>query len=171
MGAYSVFICHEVSLIWGHPPFLNNPEVIMQIDIPLNEMYTEASIILAPFDETYFRGLDMGVTDHWLPPDIRRYRTVVSSNGVRLGIVGLFPCWESENTSHTVVDAAHRGQGLATLFKHKLMDELGVSEITLVVRLDNTPSIRSVEKLPNVERVSDCHYEKRNSKVKYLYKR
>ena len=73
------------------------------------------------------------------------------------------------NITHTIVDPKFRGHGLARQFKDKLMSSLNLSCLTMTIDLDNTPSLRAVEKLPGVEKVSDPEYETAYHKAKFTY--
>jgi RimJ/RimL family protein N-acetyltransferase len=129
---------------------------------------------LRAFDMEYFKELEGG--GGWLALggddyQNQKYFTVYSDKDEKLGIVGVFDTENGENFAHTVVDPKYRGQGLATKFKDRLMNKLGLEFLTLTVSLGNTSSIKAIEKLPGVEKVSDEKYEKEFNKAKYIYKK
>jgi len=129
---------------------------------------------LADFDEEYFHELEGEKGWIALGQDNcsnQKYFTVVGPSGERLGIIGVYDTEDDQNVTHTVVDPKFRGRGLAGEFKKKLMEELGLSSVTLTIDLDNQASIRAAEKLPGVKKVSNEQYEDDYNKAKYIYEK
>lgn len=127
---------------------------------------------LGDFDLQYFQELE-GV-DGWLAIGLencseQKYFTVYGSRDEKLGIIGVYNTEDEKNITHTVVDPEYRGQGLAAMFKQKLMAELNLPFVTMTIRLTNLASIRATEKMVGVRRVSDEQYEQDFGKVKYIY--
>ena len=129
---------------------------------------------LGDFDLQYFKELEG--EDGWLALEQencmnQQYFTVYGSNGEKIGIVGVYDTTDDKNVTHTAVDQKYRGQGLAAKFKQCLMDELNLPFITLTADLENTASIRAIEKLPGVKKVSDEKYERDFHKMKFVYEK
>lgn len=129
---------------------------------------------LQPLDMDYFYELEGA--DGWIAFGDEYYRnqryfTVVDDKGKKLGVVGVYDTDDDNNITHTVVDPEYRGQSLATKMKLKLADSLGLNAMTMTVDLDNESSLRSVEKMPDTERVSNEVYEQENHKAKFEWKR
>lgn len=129
---------------------------------------------LAEFDLDYFHEIEgengwLALGDDFYSN--QRYFTVLSDDGEKLGVVGVYDTSEEKNITHTVVDPRFRGRGLAAKFKEVLMNKLNLDFITLTIDLDNESSIRAAEKLPGVKKVSDKVYEQKYHKVKYIHER
>lgn len=129
---------------------------------------------LADFDMEYFKQLEG--EDGWLALDKdncqnQQYFIALSSQGEKLGIIGVYDTADDKNITHTVVDPKFRGQGLAGKFKDVIMDNLDLPFITLTIDLDNKASLRAAEKLPGIKKISDEQYEKEFHKAKYIYER
>lgn len=140
-----------------------------------NEPNIEATVEgLGDFDMEYFRELEG--KDGWIAIGQencrnQHYFTVEGKKGERLGIVGMYDTDEDRNMTHTVVDSAHRGKGLSAEFKEKLLDATGEKYYVATVDLDNTSSLRSMEKLEDIEVVSDEEYERKYHKRKFRHER
>lgn len=101
-----------------------------------------------------------------------RYFTVYGGNSdeERLGIVGVYDYGEDKNIVHGVVDPRFRGRGLAAEFYKRLLHECHLPFLTMTINANNAASLRSMEKLQGVQRVSDDSFEQATGKVKFLYK-
>lgn len=129
---------------------------------------------LGNFDMQYFHELEG--PDGWIAQGSedysnQKYFTVLGKNGDKLGIVGVYDTDNDKNIIHYVVDPKYRGQGLATKFSERLMDELSLPFITSTIDLDNKASIRATENIKGARKVSDEQYEKEYHKVKYVCER
>jgi len=129
-------------------------------------------IKLEEFDMAYFKSLEG--EKGWIAIGAencknQRYYTVCAEDGEKVGIVGVYDTEDEKNITHTVIDPKYRGQGLAAKCKDALMDKLNLPFVTLTIDLDNTPSLRAAEKLPEVQKVSDEKYEKDFHKAKYIF--
>lgn len=128
---------------------------------------------LQDFDMEYFKTLEG--EDGWLALNQencknQRYFTVKEMKGEKLGIVGVYDTEDEQNIAHTIVDPKYRGQGLAIKFKQQLISKLGLNNLILTVDLDNQPSIKSVEKIPGIKKISNKDYEEEYHKLKYVMK-
>ena len=109
-----------------------------------------------------------------------RYFTVLSTDGRKLGIIGIYDAGGDKNLTDTIVDPNYRGRGLAKKFKDALMEKLDLPFVTLTIDYDkyapnepsrnNIKSLRAAEKLPGVERIDDPNYT-RIQKAKFIYRR
>ncbi|MBU0732109.1 GNAT family N-acetyltransferase [Patescibacteria group bacterium] len=129
---------------------------------------------LDEFDMDYFHQLEG--EDGWIAIgqdncQNQKYFTLGGTEGDKLGIIGVFDTDEDSNITHTVIDPKFRGQRLASRAKHELMDKLNLPFITMIIDLDNLPSIKATEKIPGVKRVSDDTYEEEFHKVKLVYEK
>lgn len=128
---------------------------------------------LVDFDQKYFQSIDR---DGWLALGNDEYEnvqyfTAVSRDGAKLGIIGKYDFGEEKNVVHIVVDPKYRGLGWARKLESELMEITGVDFLTLTIDLDNESSLRSVQKLPGVKRISDERYEKDYHKAKFIYEK
>lgn len=129
---------------------------------------------LESFDKTYFEELEG--KDGWLAwgnddYENQRYFVVMSEKGERLGIVGVYDTDSEKTITHTVVDPRFRGHGLAARMKIQMADELGLDSFVSTIDLGNTASLRAIEKVPGIQRVSDKAYEQEYNKAKFEWHR
>jgi len=141
---------------------------------PSEERHEEEQHVLDVFDKAYFERLEG--KDGWIAIGQencrnQRYFTVKDGLGERLGVVGMYDTDDDRNITHTVVDPAFRGKGLAQEFKELLLDATGEDHYVATVDLDNEASLRSMEKTPGIAVVSDQAYETRYHKRKFRYER
>ncbi|MBT5338574.1 GNAT family N-acetyltransferase [Candidatus Falkowbacteria bacterium] len=127
-----------------------------------------------PEDLEWFRNLEGN--DGWVATDFKfcknpQYFVVYGENNEKLGGVGVYDTEDDQNITHTVVASEFRGQGLASKFKLEIMEELGLDYFIGTVDLDNIASVKSIEKMPGIRRVSDEAYEKEFHKAKFRYDR
>ncbi len=127
---------------------------------------------LEEFDPAYFAELEG--PDGWIAIGQgnctnQRYFTVKGTNGEKLGIVGLYDGVDGKNISHTVVDPKYRGMGLAKELKEALLKKTGESFYISTVSLDNTASLAAMNKIPNINVISDETYEREFHKRKFRY--
>ncbi|MBL7058506.1 GNAT family N-acetyltransferase [Patescibacteria group bacterium] len=127
---------------------------------------------LGDFDMEYFKELEGD--DGWIAIGMdncsnQQYFTVLSLEGEKLGIIGVYDTEDDKNISHLVVDPKFRGQGLAAKFYNQIIKELGLPFTTLTINLNNQPSLKATEKMPGIKRVSDEAYEKEFKKAKFVY--
>ena len=123
------------------------------------------------FDRSYFQELEG--ENGWIALGQencmnQRYFTVYGNNNEKLGIVGVFDTNEEKNLTHTVVDPKYRSRGLNAKIQQYIVNELDLPFITMTIDLDNTASIKSVEKVQGIKKVSDAEYERSFHKVKYV---
>ncbi|PJA46086.1 hypothetical protein CO174_00885 [Candidatus Uhrbacteria bacterium CG_4_9_14_3_um_filter_50_9] len=130
--------------------------------------------VLKPFDPDYFKSLegDRG----WIALGDSRfedqeYFVVESDQGVRLGIVGIYDTETEKRVTHTIVDPAFRGHGLAAKMKLALADHLGVDSFISTIDLDNEASLKAIRKVPGIQEVSDEAYEREYHKKKFQWTR
>jgi len=138
---------------------------------------------LVDFDREYFddiKSRDKRLRVPNFDDPAYRYFTVLSTDGKKLGIIGIYDNKTDTNLTDTIVDPKYRGIGLAKKFKDALMEKLDLPFVTLTIDYDknspndpsknNIKSLRAAEKLPGVERIDDPNYTK-IQKAKFIYRR
>ena len=101
--------------------------------------------------------------------NIRSFNILNDKNNA-VGVIEIFDNEEYENITNTIIDIEYRGNGYALEAKKTLLIELDLPYLMFFIKRNNISSLKSVNKLDNLIKISSPEWEDIYDKHIFIWK-